>query len=386
MKKILSLVLSFTILTALAAVFPSMASAKDYPKIANIYMAEKFLADDTKPAGSDNRSPWIGTSHEILFEGQPNTAYLDKNDKKQGNSSLAQKVIAGGTRIDYWLAGAVKFDLPNPEAPGIDVSACKNPGLSFWFYVSDPKALGGDRSLTNSEYGSFIVDFGEESAGGINGQKNSAFWLNADQLNKGWNQIVIPCKPGAVDSATTAFLFDSRAIGYRKTEQDLNYKALNWFRVSLVSKAALIVKLDDFKFVDLGNDTTTPYKEGGAATSTTPSKASQAAAQSTAQTNSTAAPTESDTVSNDDTVSDPTESDDPTASEDETSTDTVSSKKADDKETNGKEKPNVLLYVGLGIFVIAILAGFAGVMIFVVVPKMVKAKTEELTGNNKDGE
>lgn len=222
-------------------------SAAAYTKIADVYLADKFLSDDTQAASFTNANRYIGVNQAPVT----GNSYLDKIDKKQGETSLAQKASSGGLGLAFWMSSD-KFSPENGGSP-VNIDAYKNPALHLWIFVSNNKAIGGDRSTKDNSYGSIQIDIGNSIGGGFNGDATRNFWIEADSLTNGWNELVIPVKPNFLPGKKT-FIFDGKKIGINFSS-NFNFSNINWFRINIVTKSALLVKIDDIYFCDLGTVT-----------------------------------------------------------------------------------------------------------------------------------
>lgn len=297
MKKSNKLLIVYVVISLVSTlVFSSFSSAAAYPTIEVIYNAEKFLLDDslpvgaTMPDGGTNLNKYMGVEQSPVFGGSA----LDKVDKKEGNSSLKQTATTGGQGLNFWACGEEKFG-----DKVLNVSAYKNPGIHMWLYVSDPNNIGGDKSSTNDQYGSIIMDFGSGSVGGAQNDSNrEAFWIFADSLVKGWNEITVPVKPSQIDTTNNQVTLNGKTFGFTKSDGAVDFSAVNWWRLIVKSRKALVIKIDDVRFVDLGNASTSTVS------STTSSKpASSATVSSKPSTSQTTSTANSDILNSSDIVS-----------------------------------------------------------------------------------
>lgn len=227
MKKILKSLSTLMVAAITASMLMSTAFAadKDYATAKMIYDAEWFLDQDGNPMVGVEQLPALGNSG------------LDKNDKKQGESSLFQKTGIAGQGLTTWLCGDDKFG-----GTGLDVSSVSNLGLSLWIYVSKVENLGMGGDIT--------MDFGSGSVGGAQNDSNKyTYWLHGANLKDGWNHIVVSVPKKNPEGGEKEL--DGFGYGFGSSADAVNFSAVNFFRLIVQAKDTLEIKIDDIRFVDL---------------------------------------------------------------------------------------------------------------------------------------
>jgi len=203
---------------------------------------------------------WMSEENEIAYFGmiiEATKPELDYEDKKEGEASLKlQCDLPQGGAMALWITGNHGAFKNRPA----DVTKAARPALSMWVYFSDTGVDG--------KTGEIITIFvGEDPKRGIPGSRCDLYYLRTENLQNGWNKIVIPLfltVPANNDEGQRMYTnAEGLKYTFRPSPEPLDYSKLNIFNFQTESTGLLTMRIDAVKYVDLGKSVPLPKGEKG---------------------------------------------------------------------------------------------------------------------------